>query len=72
LTRLKTFLKANRIRPSYLADYAGISRQHLFRLRLGRAEPTRLTMVALRDACRRILRRRVRMIELFDLGEGKR
>jgi hypothetical protein len=64
--------RARRVRPSYLADDAGISRQHLLRLRKGTAEPTRLVMIWLTTAARRILRSRVKITELFDLGDGER
>jgi hypothetical protein len=40
------------------------------RLRHGRAEPTRPTMIWLTIACRQMLKpRSVRMTDLFDLGE---
>lgn len=72
LSRLGRFLRENDIKPLVLADVTGISRQHLTRLRYGRAEPTRPTMIWLTIACRRMLggRRRVRISELFDLGDG--
>src|SRR6478752_7346241 len=69
MTRLDDFLKANGIRPSHLADDAGVSRQYLYRLRVGTVEPTRRVMVALATACRRIMRRPVRVADLFDIGE---
>jgi hypothetical protein len=69
--RLSRFLKASGIRPLHLADTAGISRQHLGRLRAGLAEPTRPVMVWLRIASGRLLRRPVRMSELFDLGDDE-
>jgi len=70
VTRLESFLKANSIRPSHLADYSGISRQHLFRLRFGRAEPTRKVILGIAIGCGIVLRRRVRPEELFDLGDA--
>ena len=74
LTRLGQFLAAHGIKPNELADASGVSRQHLCRLRYGRSEPTRPVMIWLTIACRRLLgrRRRVRMTELFDLGDGER
>ena len=73
-TRLYRFLCDNGIKPNELADVTGISRQHLLRLRKGRCEPTRPVMIWLTIACRRLLggRRRVRITELFDLGDGAR
>ena len=72
MTRIERFLKATNLKPAHVADFAGISRQHLYRVRLGAAEPTRLTMIWITDACGRLLHRHVRMTELFDLGDGER
>lgn len=74
LARLGRFLRDNDLKPNELADVTGISRQHLMRLRYGRCEPTRPLMIWLTIACRRLLggRRRVRVAELFDLGDGER
>ena len=72
MTRFGSFLKANNIRPMHLASSAGISRQHVFRLREGTAEPTRAVMVALAAASGRILQRRVAVSELFDLGKERK
>jgi DNA-binding phage protein len=69
-TRLDTFIKANAIRPATLARTAYVSRQHLMRVRTGRGDPTRHVMVRLMMACTLILRRRVRMDELFDLTDA--
>ncbi len=67
MTRLDAFLKANDIRPVDLTREAGISRQHILRLRNGEMEPRRKTIVAIVLACRRILRRDVQAAELFHL-----
>ncbi|HEV8433335.1 MAG TPA: helix-turn-helix transcriptional regulator [Thermoanaerobaculia bacterium] len=69
MTRLQSFLKAKGIKPMRLAADAGVSRQHLLRLRRGTTEPTRRVMVALATACRRITRNPVRVADLFDIGE---
>ena len=69
MTRLESFIRANAIRTGKMAEWAGISRAHLRRLRLGRMEPTRKTMVALARAAGDWLGRRVRVSELFDIGE---
>lgn len=72
MVRLGRFILDNDIRPNELADVAGISRQHLVRLRFGLAEPTRPVMIWLTVACRRMLRpKRVRITDLFDLGDGE-
>lgn len=76
-TRLEEFIRANDLLPALLAEEAGISRQHLLRLRFGIAEPTRPMMIWITVAARRLVNqqrhgRRVRLTELFDLGEGER
>jgi len=72
--RLGQFIRDNDLKPNQIADVTGISRQHLDRLRYGASEPTRPLMIWLTIACRRLLggRRRVRITELFDLGDGER
>ena len=70
--RLGVFLRDNEVKPNELADVTGISRQHLLSLRYGRREPTRPLMIWLTIACRRMLNRRVRITELFDLGDEER
>jgi transcriptional regulator with XRE-family HTH domain len=70
--RLGVFLRDNDVKPNELADVTGISRQHVLRLRYGQSEPTRPLMIWLTIACRRMLNRRVRITELFDLGDGER
>jgi transcriptional regulator with XRE-family HTH domain len=74
LTRLGRFLRDAELKPNEVADVTGISRQHLTRLRYGQCEPTRPLMIWLTIACKRLLggRRRVRVSELFDLGDGER
>jgi hypothetical protein len=68
-TKLDSFIRANGIRVVRLAQWAGISRQHLLRLRKGEMEPTRPVMLALARAAGDWLGRRVRVAELFDIGE---
>ena len=72
LTRFGEFLRENGVQPGVLADVTGISRQHIMRLRKGVSEPTRPTMIWLTIAVRRMLGRRVRITQLFDLGDGER
>jgi hypothetical protein len=71
---LGRFLRDSGLKPNEVADVSGVSRQHLCRLRYGHAEPTRPMMIWLTIACRRLVsgRRRVRLSELFDLGDGER
>jgi predicted transcriptional regulator len=68
-TRLESFIRANGIRTGKLAEWAGISRTHLLRLRHGKMEPKRSTMLALARAAGDWLGRRVRVAEMFDIGE---
>lgn len=67
LTKLG-FILVNRLRPSDVASYAGITRQYLGRLRFGEAEATRPMMIRIAGACSELLRRTVTVAELFDLG----
>jgi transcriptional regulator with XRE-family HTH domain len=73
LSRLGKFIRDNSLKANEVADVTGISRQHLTRLRYGKSEPTRPIMIWVTIACRRLLggRRRVRLAELFDLGDGE-
>lgn len=67
MTRLESFIRAQGIRPTHLARDAGISRQHLMRLRRGTTQPTLRVMIALATAAGRILGRKVEVSEMFDL-----
>jgi transcriptional regulator with XRE-family HTH domain len=71
VTKIERFLKANNLKPAHVADFAGISRQHLYRVRIGAAEPTRLTILWIAAACSKLLHRHVGASELFDLGDGE-
>jgi transcriptional regulator with XRE-family HTH domain len=69
VTRLERFITLKSVKPSHLADHAGMSRQYLLKLRRGTAEPTRPMMVKIAGAARWLLCRRVKVQELFDLGD---
>lgn len=69
LTKLGMFILVNRLRPCDVTLEAGIARQYLGRLRYGEAEATRPMMIQIAGACSRLLRRRVTVAEVFDLGE---
>lgn len=71
-TRLDRFLSTNGIKHARLAREAGCSRQHLYRIRTGAMEPTRVLIRALRLAARNLLQRQVRPEELFDLSRVRR
>ena len=70
LTRLGTFIREHELKPHRVADLVGISREHFRKLCSGDSEPTRKVMIWIALACGRLLNRRVRVVELFDLGEG--
>lgn len=67
-TRLETFRVANGVKSAHLYLAARISRSYLARVRSGKIEPTRPKMLAIRDACSRLLGRQVHLSEVFDLG----
>jgi len=71
LSRFGRFLAANDLRPNLVADLAGVSRQHVYRIRYRKSEPTRPLMVALLITCRRMTHRTVQMSKLFNLGDGE-
>lgn len=67
-TRLEWFIRTRGLKPRHIAQEAGISRQHLLRLRKGKAQPTSETIAGVRRACARLLRKRVSVHDLFDIG----
>ncbi|HSY52666.1 MAG TPA: helix-turn-helix domain-containing protein [Thermoanaerobaculia bacterium] len=67
MTTLEGFIRANKIRPSDLAAEAGISRTHLYRLRMGKMNAKVTTAVSIRDACHRLLHRHVRITDVFEM-----
>ena len=67
-TRLEAFMNSRGIRPMALARASGYSRQYLLRVRKGRAEPSRLVIAAIVDACRKLSHEPVKAADLFDLG----
>jgi len=66
-TRLAHFMRVHGIPHGRLATLAGISRQHLYRLKTGRMEPTRPVMIRLAAAAAVMRKRRVKVSDLFDL-----
>jgi transcriptional regulator with XRE-family HTH domain len=69
-TRLESFLREWGVKPSAFAKRAGISRQHLLRLRRGTMEPTRRMMVILAEAASAMRFRTVRVVEIFELSQA--
>ena len=69
VTRLERYLKSRGIKPAHLAHESGYSRQHLFRVRMGRMEPTRRCIAAIVAALRRLTREHVEGRDVFNLGD---
>jgi DNA-binding phage protein len=65
-TKLARFMRANKLKAIVVASEAGVSRQHMYRIRKGIANPGIWTAVRIRDACGRLLLRIVSIDELFD------
>lgn len=68
-TKLGRFIKVNKLKPAKVAREAGVSRQHLFRIRKGIADPGFTLALRIRDACGRLLQREVSIDELFGLTD---
>jgi len=71
MTRLETYIRDWGVKPTAFARRAGVSRQHLFHLRRGTAEPTRATMCRLVLAASAMRFRRVFVTEMFELTESE-
>jgi hypothetical protein len=68
-TKLASFMTAHGLRVPLMADFASVSRRHLYNVQTGDADPTRHVMVEVARACSILLRRKVRVAELFDLDD---
>ena len=68
-TRLELFLRRMRLSPLTVAKMAGYSRQHVLRVRLGDAFPTRRFVIEVTDACRTLSGRDVTAAALFERGD---
>jgi DNA-binding phage protein len=71
-TRLESFIRARELKPAQIAREAGCSRKHLYRVRKGLTEPTRPVMRNIAHAVGSLLGRKVRVAQLFSLGDGDR
>jgi DNA-binding XRE family transcriptional regulator len=69
VTTLARFMNENELKPLQVAREAGISRQHLYRIRSGDDDPGMMTALRIRDACGRLLLRRVSIDELFHSSD---
>jgi transcriptional regulator with XRE-family HTH domain len=72
VNRLDKFMQENRLTNVRLATRAGIDSQRLSAFRRDKADPPLPIMRGLAAAVSVILRRKVRVTELFDLGDGER
>lgn len=68
-TTLARFMNSNKLKAAAVAREAGVSRQHLYRIRNGDDDPSMMTAMRIRDACGRLLFRRVSIDELFAASD---
>jgi DNA-binding XRE family transcriptional regulator len=68
-TTLARFMNENKLKPLNVAREAGISRQHLYRIRSGDDDPGMMTALRIRDACGRLLLRSISIDELFKSSD---
>ncbi|HEV2719131.1 MAG TPA: hypothetical protein VG323_03855, partial [Thermoanaerobaculia bacterium] len=68
LTRLELFLRRNDLAPLVVAEAANYSRQHVLRIRSGRASPMRRFVIEMTAACREITAQTVTEDMLFERG----
>jgi predicted transcriptional regulator len=69
-TRLADFMDRRDLPPRLIAAKANISRRYIYYLRNGTCDPTLSVMLRVARACSESLQRRVRVVDLFDLGDG--
>src|SRR4051794_36549510 len=70
-TRLEKFIKAWGVKPGVFAKRAGVSRQHLLRLRSGTMDPSRAVMCKLALAASAMRNERVFITDMFELTESE-
>lgn len=71
MTRLDKFITEWGVKPGVFARKAGISRQHMRRLRNGEMDPTRGVMSRMALAASEMRSRRVFITEMFELTESE-
>jgi transcriptional regulator with XRE-family HTH domain len=71
VTRLEKFIKAWGVKPAVFAQRAGVSRQHLLRLRNGTMDPSRAVMCKLALAASAMRNERVFVTDMFELTESE-
>lgn len=60
-------MRALNLKPGKVAKEAGISRQHLLRIRKGQMDTTVMMAMRIRDACGRLAGRPIGIAEVFDV-----
>jgi len=67
-TRLEAFMKKHGIEPVALERASGLARQHLMKVRSGKSDVRRSTIVALVRGCRTLIKdSHVTAFDLFEL-----
>jgi transcriptional regulator with XRE-family HTH domain len=70
-TRLEKFIKAWGVKPGVFAKRAGVSRQHMLRLRNGTMDPSRGVMCRMAVAASAMRNERVFITDMFELTESE-
>jgi DNA-binding XRE family transcriptional regulator len=68
-TTLARFMNKNELKAAEVAREAGVSRQHLYRIRKGEDDPAITIAARIINACGRLLSRKVTFDELFDASD---
>ena len=71
MTRLEKFITEWGVMPTVFARRAGVSRQQLYKLRKGTAEPTRATMCKLALTASVMCNERVFVVDMFELTQSE-
>ncbi len=65
MTKLERFMRSHGITPAALAKEAHVSRQQLYRLRMGTADCRIFTAMRIADACGRLIFRYTNVDDVF-------
>jgi transcriptional regulator with XRE-family HTH domain len=71
MTRLDTYIQEWGVKPGVFARKAGVSRQHLLRLRNGTMDPSRAVMCKLALAASAMRNERVFITDMFELTKSE-
>jgi predicted transcriptional regulator len=72
MTRLETFMRKHNLTDAHLATHAALTPRLLSAIRHGASDPRLPTMRNVARAASAVVGRKVRLTELFDLGDGER